>query len=130
MSTQPIPEPQRRKGFTPFPNDVLLDWPRLLSGNAQVFTVMYINSETTGAVRAPGTKPPYWSRPISTDEFAAFGRCTVRAIQLALDDLVARKVVEKKSSLHGAFRYHIPFETWAKLPDRPTRLSVPAAKSA
>jgi hypothetical protein len=83
---------------------------------------MYINSETTGAVRAPGTKPPYWSRPISTDEFAAFGRCTVRAIQLALDDLVARKVVEKKSALHGAFRYHIPFETWAKLPDRPTNV--------
>ena len=122
MSTQPIPEPQRRKGFTPFPNDVLLDWPRLLSGNAQVFTVMYINSETTGAVRAPGTKPPYWSRPIATDEFAAFGRCTVRAIQRALDDLVARKVVEKKFALHGAFRYHIPFETWAKLPDRPTNV--------
>ena len=83
MSSQPIPEPQRRKGFTPFPNDVLMDWPRLLSGNAQVFTVMYIDSETTGAVRARGTDPPYWSRPISTDELAAFARCTVRAMQLA-----------------------------------------------
>lgn len=122
MSTQPIPEPQRRRGFTPFPNDVLLDWPRLLSGNAQVFTLMYINSETTGAARDPKTKPPYWSRPITIEEFAAFARCSVRAIQLAVNDAVDRKVIERKASFHGASRYHIPFETWAKLPDRPTNV--------
>src|SRR5271170_921722 len=122
MSSQPIPEPQRRKGFTPFPNDVLLDWPRLLSGNAQVFTVMYLNSETTGAVRARGTDPPYWSRPISTEELAGFGRCTPRAIQLALDDLAARKVIERKKSLHGMYRYHIPFDAWSGLPDRPSNV--------
>jgi hypothetical protein len=122
MSTQPIPEPQRRKGFTPFPNDVLLDWPRLVSGNAQIFTLMFLNSETTGAVRARGTEPPYWSRPISTEELSAFGRCTARAVQLALDDLAARKVIERKKSLHGMCRYHIPFDTWAGLPDRPSNV--------
>jgi hypothetical protein len=114
MASNPLPQPQRRKGFTPFPNDVLLDWPRLLSGNAQIFTVMYINSETTGAIRARGTEPPYWSRPLSTEELAGFACCTVRAIQLALDELVARKVIERKGA-----RYHIPFETWSRLPDRP-----------
>ena len=119
MASLPIPEPQRRKGFTPFPNDVLLDWPRLLSGNAQVFTVMYLNSETTGAVRTRGTDPPYWSRPISTEELASFARCTVRAIQLALDDLAGRGVIERKKSLNGASRYHIPFDVWSRLPDRP-----------
>jgi hypothetical protein len=122
MASNPLPQPQRRKGFTPFPNDVLLDWPRLLSGNAQIFTAMYINSETTGAIRARGTEPPYWSRPLSTEELAGFACCTVRAIQLALDELVARKVIERKSSLHGAFRYHIPFEAWPALPDRPTNV--------
>jgi hypothetical protein len=122
LATQTLPQPERRKGFTPFPNDVLLDWPRLLSGNAQVFTVMYINSETTGAARARGTSPPYWSRPIATEELAGFARCGVRTIQLALDELISRKVIERKASLHGACRYHIPFETWAGLPDRPTNV--------
>jgi hypothetical protein len=120
MATQVLPAPQRRKGFTPFPNDVLLDWPRLMSGNAQIFTVMYINSETTGAARARGTQPPYWSRPISTEEFAGFARCTVRAIQLAIDDLVARKVIERKGATGSVCRYHLPFETWPALADRPS----------
>jgi hypothetical protein len=30
-----------------------------------------------------------WSRPIATEELAGFARCTVRAIQLALDELVS-----------------------------------------
>jgi hypothetical protein len=122
LATQPIPAPQRRKGFTPFPNDVLLDWPRLLSGNAQIYTVMFLNSETTGAARDAGTKPPYWSRPITTAELAAFGRCTIRSIQLAVDELVDRKVIERKNSVNGSARYHIPFDTWPVLPDRPSNV--------
>lgn len=129
MATQVLPAPQRRKGFTPFPNDVLLDWPRLMSGNAQIFTVMYINSETTGAARARGTQPPYWSRPISTEEFAGFARCTVRAIQLAIDDLVARKVIERKGATGSVCRYHLPLETWPALADRPsTVVSIESAE--
>jgi hypothetical protein len=129
MASNPLPQPQRRKGFTPFPNDVLLDWPRLLSGNAQIFTVMYLNSETTGAVRTRGTEPPYWSRPINNEELAGFARCSVRAIQLAVDELVERKVIERKSSFRGAFRYHIPFDVWPSLPDRPTNVVPISAES-
>jgi hypothetical protein len=124
LATQVLPQPQRRNGFTPFPNNVLLDWPRLLSGNAQIFTVMYLNSETTGAARARGTEPPYWSRPIPTEELAGYARCTVRAIQLALDELVSRKVIERKG-----LRYHLPFETWPALPDRPANV-VPISEEA
>jgi hypothetical protein len=124
MASVTVLQPQRRKGFTPFPNDVLLDWPRLLSGNAQIFTVMYLNSETTGAVRTRGTEPPYWSRPITTEELAAFACCTTRAIQLALDELAARKVIERKGT-----RYHIRFDTWPRLPDRPATV-VPISADA
>lgn len=122
MSSQPLPQPERRKGFTMYQNDVLLDWPRLASGDAQVFLLMYVNSETTGAARAPKTKAPYWSRPISIEELAGFARCTVRAIQLASDDLSNRGVIERKKSGAGAWKFHIPFETWPNLPDRPPKV--------
>jgi hypothetical protein len=122
VATQAIPQPQRRKGFTPFPNDVLLDWPRLASGDSQVFTLMYLNSETTGAARAPKTAPPYWSRPITTEELAAFARCSVRAVQLAVEDLAGRKVIERKRASGGAWLYHIPFDKWPRLPDRPPKV--------
>ena len=121
MSTNPLPQPQRRKGFTPFPNDVMQDWPRLVSGDAQVFSVMVIVSETVGAVRERGTAPPYWSRPISNDELAGFCRCTVRAIEMALKDLLARKVLLRKRA-SGGYAYHVPFETWPDLPDRPPKV--------
>jgi hypothetical protein len=111
--------PQRRRGFTPFPNEALLDWPRLVSGDAQFLSLILINSETLGVPRDRGTEPPKWSRAITTEEFAAFAHCTVRAIEIALADLSDRKVIERKKVPGKGFAYHIPFNTWPDLPDRP-----------
>jgi hypothetical protein len=45
----------------------------------------------------------------------------VRAIEIAIGDLVARKVIERKKTAKG-YVYHIPFETWSELPDRPAKV--------
>jgi hypothetical protein len=106
-----------RKGFTPFLNEYCLEWPRLLSGNAQIFSAMYINTEIH-APRDKGAPVPYWSRPISDEELATVCRCTVRAVEIAIKDLVDRNVIEKKRA-GRAWAYHIPFDKWHSLPDIP-----------
>jgi hypothetical protein len=131
MSAQPVPRPSqcRRKGFSPFPNEFLLDWPRLVSGDAQVYTLMLIVSETLGAIPEAGRKPE-WSRSIPTEEFAEFSRVGVRAVQVAIDDLITRKVLLARGP-KGARRYRIPFETWPELPDRPKKVvTLEAAEDA
>lgn len=124
MSAVPLPRPEvkRRNGFTPSPNACLWDWPRLVSGDAQVFSLQYINSETLGAIRDKGTPPPAWSRVITNEELAAFCRCTVRAIEMALSDLIGRTVLERKKIPGKGFAYHIPFDRWPELPDRPSKV--------
>lgn len=132
MSSQPISQPRTRKGFTPFPNEVLGDWPRLLSGSVQIFMVMYINSETLGQAAEPDTDAVaegpaprenwragkrYWSRPMKLEELAVFCRSTVRAIQGAQSSLTERGVIEVKESLpRGSYRFHICFDKWPSLP--------------
>ena len=127
MSSQPIAVPdRRRRGFTPIPNWNLPDWSRLLAG-AEFPIVMYITSQSDGAVRPRGTEAPYWTPPISTEELADVARCTIRAVQGALDDLVSRKVIERKKGVGGAgfYRYHVPWPTWESLPDRPRQGPIP-----
>jgi hypothetical protein len=119
-AAQILPRP-RRKGFSPFPNEVLQDWARLVSGDAQVFSLMLIVSETLGAVPENENRKPEWSRSISSVEFADFARCSVRAIQAAIEDLVSRKVLERRGP-KTAPRYRIPFESWPELPDRPAKI--------
>lgn len=119
MSTQPISQPQARKGFTPFPNSTMLDWPRLLSGSVQVFVTMYLNFSAPYRYKDRGNGEPadYWSRPIKANEIAAYCRASVRMVQLALDSLTERGVIEAKPSMpKGSFRYHIPFDKWPDLP--------------
>jgi hypothetical protein len=115
MATNPLPRPERKKGFTQFPNYVMSDWPRLASGDAQVFSLMYIVQEGSWAGKID------WTRSISTEELAQFGRCTVRAIQIAIDDLVRRGVVRRKKA-KGGHSYFVPFEEWPALPDRPPKV--------
>ena len=124
MSTAPLlrPEIQRRQGWAPLPNECLWDWARLVSGDAQIFSILFINSEIH-TLRRKGTPAPKWSRPISNEEFAQFARCTVRAIEIALGDLLKRKVIERKKSGKG-FIYSIPFGSWPELPDRPSKIVV------
>lgn len=120
--------PERRKGFTPLPNECLWDWSRLVSGDAQVLSVLFLNSELH-PVRERGAAPLKWTRSVSNEELASFVRCTVRAIQIATDDMVARKVVLRKKA-SGGYSYSIPFETWAELPDRPAKVVVLAEAEA
>ncbi len=120
MSAAAVPRPERRQGWAPIPNECLWDWARLVSGDAQIFSILYINSEIH-TPRKKGAPVPQWTRPISNEEFARFGRCTVRAIQIALGDLLNRKVVECKKSGKG-FAYRIAFESWPELPDRPSKV--------
>jgi hypothetical protein len=122
MSAAPLPRPeaQRRQGFTPLPNECLWDWSRLVSGDAQVMSILYINSELH-PVREKGQPPPKWTRSITYEELAAFCRCTVRAVDYAFKDLVERKVIVRKKTAQG-FAYAIPFETWPELPDRPPKV--------
>jgi hypothetical protein len=93
----------------------MMDWPRLASGDAQVFSLMYIVQECSWQAKVN------WSRPIRNEELAQFGRCTVRAIEIGINDLVARKVVLRKKS-KGGYSYYVPFETWPELPDRPPKV--------
>jgi hypothetical protein len=116
-SAAPSVTPTPRKGFTPFPNEYCLEWPRLISGNAQIFSVMYINTEIH-VPRDKGAPVPHWSRPITDEELATVCRCTVRAIEIAIKDLVERSVVQKKRVGRG-WAYHIAFEKWPSLPDIP-----------
>jgi len=109
---------ERRKGFTPLPNECLWDWSRLVSGDAQVLSILYINSELHPP-RDPGVPAPKQTRVIPNEELAAFARCTVRAVELGMGDLMARHVVEGKKVGPGRYRYSIPFQTWPELPDRP-----------
>ena len=122
MSAAPLPRPdiERRQGWAPIPNQCLWDWARLVSGDAQVFSILFINSEIH-TLRKKGTSVPKWTRTISNEEFAQFARCTVRAIEIALGDLLKRKVIERKKSGKG-FAYGISFESWPELPDRPPKV--------
>ena len=112
--------PERRKGFTPLPNECLWDWSRLVSGDAQVLSILFLNSELH-PVREKGAPPLEWTPPISKEILASFCRCTVRALEYAFDDLLKRKVVLRKKG-SGGDCYSIPFETWAGLPDRPRKV--------
>lgn len=122
MSAAPLPRPdiERRQGFAPLPNECLWDWARLVSGDAQVMSILYINSELHPR-REKGQPAPKWTRTISEEELAAFCRCTVRAIQGAFKDLLERKVVLRKRTQQG-FVFGIPFETWPELADRPPKV--------
>lgn len=122
-------QPERRKGFTPLPNECLWDWSRLVSGDAQVLSILFLNSELH-PVREKHAPPLKWTPPVSNEELASFVRCTVRAIQIATDDMVARKIVLRKKA-SGGYSYSIPFETWADLPDRPAKIvSIGEAETA
>jgi hypothetical protein len=124
----PVATPiERRRGFTPLPNQSLPDWPRLVSGDAQMLSILFINSELH-LPRKTGEPALKWTRPISKEELAAFVRCTVRAIEIAFKDLLARKVLLSKKAGPGVWRYAIPFETWPELPDRPWKV-VPIVES-
>ena len=117
----PRPEPQRRGGFTPLPNECLWDWSRLVSGDAQILSILFINSEIH-TLRKKGSPVPKWTgRAITNEELAQFARCTVRAIEIGVGDLVARKVIERKKTARGHV-YSIPFASWAELPDRPSKV--------
>jgi hypothetical protein len=122
MSSAPLPRPEfeRRGGFSPLPNECLWDWSRLVSGDAQVLSILYINSELN-PVREKGRAAPLWTRAITEEEFAAFCRCTVRAVQGAFKDLLERKVVLRKKTA-GGYAYQIPFATWPELEDRPAKV--------
>lgn len=115
--------PQRREGFAKLPNSALLDFARLMSGNVQILSVLYINSENQWA----GERR--WTRAITHEELAKVTRTTVRAVELKVKDLIDRKVLQAKKTSKGTM-YHIPFETWAELPDMPdpvTGVPVPVA---
>jgi hypothetical protein len=122
MSAAPLPRPgfERRGGFSPLPNECLWDWARLVSGDAQVLSILYINAELN-PVRERGKAAPLWTRAITEEEFGAFCRCTVRAIQAAFKDLLERKVILRKKTAAG-FAYQIPFATWPELKDRPAKV--------
>jgi len=124
MSTSPLPRPeiQRRNGFAPLPNECLWDWARLASGDAQLLSILFINSEIH-VFRKKGDPPLKWTRAISNEELAQFARCTVRAIEIAIGDLTARKVINRKKA-GKAYAYQIPWETWSELPDRPSKVVV------
>lgn len=123
MSTAPaIPAPAPRNGFAPVLNQYLYHWPRLLSGDAQTMSVLFINSELHAPrPNARVSEPLQWTRAITNEELAGFVRCTVRAIEIALSDLIERKVIERKRA-RGGFSYSIPFSSWPELPDRPSKV--------
>ena len=98
----------------------MLDWARLIAGNVQVFSILYINSEIH-VPRDKGTPPPKWSRPITHAELTVVCRCTIRAVETKLKDLVDRKVIESKRTPEGNC-YRIPFDTWPDLPDMPSEV--------
>jgi hypothetical protein len=123
MSAAPLPRPERRKGFTALPNECLWDWHRLASGDAQLLSIILISSETISAAREKGTPAPKWSRVISNEELAAFCGCsTTRAVEIAMADLSERRVIERKKVPGKGYCYHVPFETWPELPDRPSKI--------
>ena len=105
-------------GFVPTPRAGWKHWFRLLSGDAQHGCILYIENETVGARRRKGTPPPEWSCPISCEEIAQFTHCSVRAIEVAIKELVHRKVLERRGP-KGSSEYRIAFENWPTLPDRP-----------
>lgn len=106
-------------GWAPVINAWLAHLPRLASGDAQVLSILYINAELHPPRPKGDPSPrPKFSRPITTEELAAYCRCTVRAIQTALEDLDRRKVINRRKTGAG-FMYALPFGTWAELPDRP-----------
>ena len=95
-----------------------------MSGSVQMTAVIFINSEIH-IPREDTTKEPYWTRPITHAELATVCRCTVRAVEIKLKDLMERKVVEGKRTSSG-FRYHIPFEKWHELPDMVAVEEIPS----
>jgi len=122
MSAAPLPRPElpRRNGFAPIDNQYLWDWARLASGDAQFLSILLINSEIH-TLRKKGEPPLKWTRVITNEELAQFSRCTVRAIEIATGDLVARKVIERKKTAKG-YVYSVPFASWPELPDRPSKV--------
>src|SRR5208337_1091950 len=62
-----------------------------------------------------------WTRCIAKEEMAEYCDSTVRAIEIALNDLVGRNVVSRKR-VQGGYAYGIPFDTWPELPDRPAKV--------
>lgn len=117
MSAAPLPRPEIkvRGGFSKLPNNVIMDWMRLMSGSVQITVIIFINSEIH-VPREKGSPAPKWTRPITHAELATVCRCTIRAVEIKLKDLMERRVVEGKRTATG-FRYHVPFETWHELPD-------------
>lgn len=111
--TREDPEPKRRGGFAKLPNSALLDFPRLMSGNVQILAILYINAEN----QWNGERQ--WTRPITHEELAKATRSTIRAVELKVKDLIDRSVLQAKRGPKGTM-YHIPFETWADLPDMPS----------
>jgi hypothetical protein len=118
-SAVPIyPSQQRNNGFVKHPKYFESDRPRLVGSLVQEWVLRVVEMETLGAIPEKGKEPPKWSRPITNEEFAAFSGCTVRAVELAMADLLDRKVLERRKGYRKGCSYSIPFETWPNLPTR------------
>jgi hypothetical protein len=105
----PRPEPERRSGVFLIDNQHLQDFARLLSSDDQRFSMLFIHSELTTV-----GKQREWTRVITDEELARFSRCDIPHIKAAMEDLVARRVIEREQKANG-YVYHIPFETWGEL---------------
>ena len=118
-SAAPIyPSQQRNNGFVKHPKYFELDRPRLVGSLVQEWVLRVVEMETLGAIPEKGKEPPKWSRPITNEEFAAFSGCTVRAVELAMADLLDRNVLERGKHYRKGYSYSIPFESWPNLPSR------------
>ena len=122
MREKPAVQPVAREGFAKLPNSALLHFSRLMSGNVQLLSVIYINAEN----QWDGKRR--WTRPISHEELTKVTRCGIRAVESKLKDLVDRGVLEAKKTSAG-YSYHIPFEKWPDLPDMPSDLPEVAVPS-
>lgn len=116
MSAAPLPRPIRpTSGFVQDPRNAFDHWPRLLAGETQWSLLKFIQHEEQFKTK------DRWTRAISKEEMAEYCRCTVRAVEMTLNELVTRKVIQRKKTAQG-FAYSIPFETWPELPDRPPKV--------
>lgn len=134
---------ERKNGHTPLFHKYREDFNRVVCGQAQVSCVILVLSETYGADRDQGTKPPERTRPMSSVEFWWYYGCsretgapliTLRAIEAALESL-CRKDPQSGSAVlcrsargkRGFYEYWVPLETWKTLPDPSPK--KPAASS-
>lgn len=112
MRSESTGKPNLTSGFSQLPNQSLVHFARLLSGSVQIVSVLFINAETQwGGKRRK-------SRPITHAELAEVCRCTLRAVETKLKDLIDRGVLIAKRTAEGMV-YEIPFEKWPELPDKP-----------